>query len=119
MEDEPTRAFEEIKRCVLGWEKTFQDPVENTNWHNHYTEQTDNWMEKMSPVNLTLRSKYDCQTNLVAILRAAVERNIIYKELGVPERRKNGWTLPLGEQNGRKWGDHCPFPPVPLVPLHP
>ncbi|EYB87912.1 hypothetical protein Y032_0255g327 [Ancylostoma ceylanicum] len=88
--DDRQKAFESLKEVVVNWRRVPQTSEDSRPYSEHFTE------HMIDLLNSRFWNKLDdddgvgtrVQTQLVALIKATVERCILLKKLSVPERRK-------------------------------
>ncbi|KAK6738147.1 hypothetical protein RB195_020325 [Necator americanus] len=88
--DDRQKAFESLNEVIVNWRRVPQTSEDSRPYSEHFTE------HMLDLLNSRFWNKWDdedvvgtrVQTQLVALIKATVERCILLKKLNVPERRK-------------------------------
>lgn len=88
--DDRQKAFESLKDCIVNWRRIPQTSDDYRPYLEHFTEHIYDLMDarywnKQDDDSATI---FQVQTQLVALMKATVERCILLKKINVPERRK-------------------------------
>ncbi|XGW09522.1 hypothetical protein V3C99_011646 [Haemonchus contortus] len=88
--DNRLKAFESLKDCIINWRRIPQTSDDYRPYSEHFTEHIYDLMDTRywNKSDDEGASIFQVQTQLVALIKATVERCILLKKINVPERRK-------------------------------